>query len=251
MNNTNKNKQFHIFSAGRNIVETYKVAVKNYSIDQIIVFVEKQNYKEINNQNKSFEEINKALKNLEDTAKEIGIEFKIIKVTENDLNDVMKQVFRLREENPEANFYFNLTSGRKVLALNLFTTAIWIDGFSYYIDINKNTIEFTIPRIAPTELQNNRYLLKILEIVNNSISEQEKCVKLTEVYKELADYYKSHNNFNDNGRHKLQHGTFSKWIRKLIDNGLLTEEYIKDNHKSKCLTITKDGEFALIFFKNK
>lgn len=251
MNNTNKNKQFHIFSAGRKIVETYKVAVKNYNIDQIIVFIEKQNYKEINNQDKSFEDINNALKNLETKANEIDVGFQIIKVTENDLNDVMKQVFRLRKENPEADFYFNLTGGKKVLALNLFTTAIWIGGFSYYIDMNGNTIEFTIPRIAPTELQNNRYLLKILEIVNNSITEQEKCVKLKEVYKELADYYKSRNNFNDNGRHKLQHGTFSKWTRKLIDKGLLTEEYIKDNHKTKCLTITKDGQFALIFFKDK
>jgi hypothetical protein len=251
MNDNSKKKQFHIFSAGKNIGETYKVAVKNYSIDRIIVFVEIPNNRKNSPDTESINEILKALKDLEVQANQIGIEFLQIKVFENDINDVMEQVFKLRDEYPDASFYFNLTGGRKVLALNLFTTAIWIGGFPYYIDINGGKIEFNIPRIAPEELQNNRNLLKILGIVHDSTTNIEKYVKVSDVYDALARNYEPPNNINNNGRYKLPRGTLSKWIRKLIENGLLTEEYLGNNHKSKYLTITRDGEFALIFFSNK
>ncbi len=250
MNNINKKKQFHIFSAGKNIGETYKIAVREYNIDRIIIFMEKPNKKINIANNESFNEIINALKELELKVKEIGIEFQKIEVLENDMNDVMKHVFELRDEYPETSFYFNLTGGRKVLALNLFTAAIWIGGFPYYIDINGEIIEFNIPRIAPEELQSNRNLLKILEIVHDSTTNTEKYVKVADVYYKLDLNYEPHNNLN-NSRYKLPRGTLSKWIRKLIENGLLTEEYLGNNHKSKYLAITRDGEFALMFFRNK
>ncbi len=251
MNSINEKKQIHIFSPGKNIGETYKVAVKQYSISSIIVFTNKENNTDKNNRNERIDEINNALKNLQDRANEIGIDFQKVAVSEDNINDVMENVFKLRDEFPQAQFYFNLTGGGKVLALNLFTSAIWVGGLPYYVDKNDRIIEFSIPRISPAELQKNRNLLKILEIVNDSRERSEKYVKFTEVYDKLAVYYRSHNNIDNDGRYKLPRGTFSKWVRKLIDDGLLYEEYIKDNHKSKCLNITKDGEFALIFSRNR
>ena len=51
------------------------------------------------------------------------------------------------------------------------------------------------------------------------------------------------------GNYKLQRGTFSKWVRFLIDNKLLEEKYNEDNHKNKFLNITPDGIFAVKFFR--
>ena len=42
-------------------------------------------------------------------------------------------------------------------------------------------------------------------------------------------------------------GTFSKWVRTLIENGLLEERYYPDQYKRKLLSITHDGMFTLKF----
>jgi hypothetical protein len=45
-------------------------------------------------------------------------------------------------------------------------------------------------------------------------------------------------------------GTFSKWVRLLIERKLLQEQFVENNHKSKMLSITQDGIFAVKFFNS-
>lgn len=243
MNDKGKKEQIHIYSPGKNIGETFKAAVKKYHIDRIIVF------KEILENDKSGDDIENAIEDLRTKARNNGIEFDITKVHGNSMEEVMENIVRLRDQYPSDSFYFNLTGGRKVLALYLYTMAIWLDGFPYYVDISGDIIEFSIPRIHREILRSNPNLVKILSIIYNIQKTPEAMIKNADVYEELAKSYQPSEKSNRKGNYKLSRGTFSKWIRLLIENQLISENFMDNNHKSKFLSITRDGIFALRFFK--
>lgn len=237
-----RKKQIHIFSAGGKIVETFKCAVKEYHISRVIVFIE------IFESKVDQPEIEGAIESLGKLAKNNGIDFDIVKVPGNNLDGVMEAIVKLKSSFPEDCFYFNLTGGRKVLALYLYTIAIWLDGVPYYVDLSKNILEFKIPKIKRETLRGNPNLEKILFIVSSKQEKSKSEVRFTEVYEELAATYQPLERIVRRGNYKLSRGTFSKWVRVLIENNLLTEDFVKDNHKIKCLRVTRDGIFALKFY---
>ena len=235
--------QTHIFSAGKNISETFKAAVNRYNIDRIVVFMERME------NNKDRTEIDIAVGDLRRKTGELGIRFEVITVSGDSIDDVRDELFKLKEDFPREELFFNLTGGRKVLVLYLFTMALWLDGYPYYVDKSGKIIEFSIPRLHVEELKNNNNLTKILSIVYKNNGRHDVGVKNSDVYEELASEYKPADSTRKGGNYKLQRGTFSKWVRFLIDNKLLEEKYNEDNHKNKFLNITPDGIFAVKFFR--
>ena len=236
-------EQIHVFSSGKSMAETFKSAVNEYSIDRIVVF------DEVTEDAKSRKEIISAIDELRKLSSSIGIKFETIKIGESSMDDVRDNVIKLTKDH-KCKLFFNLTGGRKVLALNLFTMALWVNGNPYYVDKTGKIIELTIPRIHADELSGNPNLVKILSIVN---SEQEKCggpVRNSEVYRMAAAGYRPNKKLQEGGNSKLQMGTFSKWIRLLIEGKLLQEQFVENNHKSKMLSITQDGIFAVRFFNH-
>ncbi len=235
--------QTHIFSAGKKITETYKTAVNRYHIDRIIVFMERME----NNNDRT--EIDSAVGDLRKKSSELGIRFEVVTVSGDSIDDVRDELFKLKEDFPGEELFFNLTGGKKVLVLYLFTMALWLDGYPYYVDKSGKIIEFSIPRLHVEELKNNNNLTKILSIVYKNNGGNDMGVKNSDVYEELASEYKPSDSARKGGNYKLQRGTFSKWIRFLIDNKLLEEKYNENNHKNKLLNITSDGIFAVKFFR--
>lgn len=236
-------EEIHIFSSGRSMVETFKSAVNKYSIDRIVVFVE------ASDDAKSRKEIDNAVDELRKLCGEIGIKFDTVKIGENSMDDVRDSVIKLTRET-DCKLSFNLTGGRKILALYLFTMALWVNGNPYYVDISGRIVELSIPRIHADELTGNPNLVRILSIVN---SEQERYgvpVKNSDVFQIAAADYRPNRKLQEGGNSRLQRGTFSKWVRLLIGRKLLEEHYVEDNHKSKTLSITQDGIFAVKFFSN-
>ena len=112
--------------------ETFKTALKNYSISSVIVFRETSADGKSNN--KIEDEINKATSEMRGTAENLGISFEVKYVRQNDISDVRDQVLNLTKEYNNGKFFFNLTHGRKILPLFLLTMAVWLDGIPYYID---------------------------------------------------------------------------------------------------------------------
>jgi hypothetical protein len=237
-----RKSQTHIFSGGEKIVETFKSAVKEYHIDRVVVF------SEILESEGGQHNIDKAIESLGQMARVNGIDFDRIKVIGNNMEEVMDAIVRLKNLYPEDSFYFNLTGGRKVLALYLYTMAIWIDGIPYYVDISGNILEFKIPKIRRETLRANLNLVKILQIVSNKGEKSNSKAKFSEVYEEIASIYQPLERTLRKGNYKLPMGTFSKWVRVLIENNLIEEGYIEGSHKNKYLEITTDGIFALKFF---
>jgi hypothetical protein len=75
-----------------------------------------------------------------------------------------------------------------------------------------------------------------------------KPVKYSDIYDIAKMGYKPVKKLDDMSDHILRRGSFSRWVRFLIMNNLLEELYEENNKKSKQLSITKDGIFAVRFF---
>ena len=234
-------ERIHVFSSGKSMVETFKSAVNKYSIDRIVVF------DEVSDDIKGRKEIAVAIDELRRLSSEIGINFGTVSIQESNMDDVRDNVIKLTRSY-KCKLFFNLTGGRKVLALYLFTMALWVNGNPYYVDRSGNIIELSIPRVHAEELDNNQNLVKILSIVNREQEKYGKPVRNSDVFRIAAAEYRPSKRLKEGGNSRLQMGTFSKWVRLLIERNLLNEQFVENNHKSKMLTITQDGIFAVKFF---
>ena len=234
-------ERIHVFSSGKSMVETFKSAVNKYSIDRIVVF------DEVSDDIKGRKEIAVAIDELRRLSSEIGINFGTVSIQESNMDDVRDNVIKLTK-NYKCKLFFNLTGGRKILALYLFTMALWVNGDPYYVDRSGKVIELSIPRVHAEELDNNQNLAKILSIVNREQEKYGKPVRNSDVFRMAAAEYRPSKRLKEGGNSRLQMGTFSKWVRLLIERNLLNEQFVENNHKSKMLTITQDGIFAVKFF---
>jgi hypothetical protein len=247
MSNEKKKEEIHIFSAGENIINTFKVAKKKFHIDQIMVFKEQM---EGSKNNRDDEAIENAIKELRNRSKEDDIKFSEEKVKGNDMDDVMEKIVRIKKEHAGDSFYFNLTSGRKVLALYLYTMAIWLDGIPYYVDKSQDVIRFEIPKIQREVLMKNSEYVKILRIVYDATRGYDEQIKYMDVFAKLETDFNTTAKTRNGEVRKLIMGTFSKWIRELTDRELLNEKYRDKNHKVKYLEITDNGIYALKFYRD-
>ena len=234
-------ERIHVFSSGKSMVETFKSAVNKYSIDRIVVF------DEVSDDIKGRKEIAVAIDELRRLSSEIGINFGTVSIQESNMDDVRDNVIKLTK-NYKCKLFFNLTGGRKILALYLFTMALWVNGDPYYVDRSGKVIELSILRVHAEELDNNQNLAKILSIVNREQEKYGKPIRNSDVFRMAAAEYRPSKRLKEGGNSRLQMGTFSKWVRLLIERNLLNEQFVENNHKSKMLTMTQDGIFAVKFF---
>jgi len=241
--------QVHIISAGKGMNETFKTALKMYSIGSVIVFTEiSADGKE---SKKDEEDINKAVSEVRQIAENLAISFEIKHVRPNDITDVRDQVLNLNKEYNNAKFFFNLTHGRKVLPLYLLTMAVWLDGTPYYIDREQNVIEFNIPRMHAEEIASNKNFFTMLGILHENSEVGGGWVKYKDVYAEISKKYESKRGEKSGRPEKLSMGTYSKWVRRLVEVHLIEQKFVDDSHKQKQLRLTGDGTFTYMLLKNQ
>jgi hypothetical protein len=239
-------KCVHIFSPGRNIDKTFISAIKKFQIDRVFVFSDLQNKKTDDEEDSK---IKSSIEKLRKIGLSIGVPVIDIDVEEDNLIDVRDKILDLRDRYPESTFYFNITGGKKVLSLNLFTMSVWINGSAYYVEKDGTIIEFSIPRIQPESLNPESLKFKVLSIVSKATKDENGFVLYSETFDAFKKVYKPKRE-NDAGRYPVaRKGTFSKLVRALIEEGLLKEGYLKHSHKTKTLSITSDGIFTVNFVK--
>ncbi len=244
---TTSEKQFvHIFSEGKSVDKTFISAIKKFQIDRVFVFLDLHT-KKIDAKKDS--EIKSSIEKLKKIGLSVGIQVSDINVDADNLHDVRDKILDLRDRYPESEFYFNITGGKKVLPLNLFTMSVWINGSAYYVEKDGTIFEFSVPRIQPESLDPESLKFKVLSIVNKATKGENGFILYSEAFDEFKEVYKPKRQ-NDSGRYPVaRKGTFSKLVRTLIEEGLLKEEYLKPSHKTKALSITTDGIFTVNFVK--
>ena len=234
----------HIFSAGRSVDKTFISANKKFQIDRVLVFSDVHGIKTDPQEDSN---IKSSIKKLKEIGLSVGIQVSDINVDADNLHDVRDKILDIRDRYPESEFYFNITGGKKVLSLNLFTMSVWINGSAYYVERDGTIFEFSIPRIQPENLDSESLKFRVLSIVNKATKGGNGFTLYSEAFDEFKQVYKPKRQ-NDSGRYPVaRKGTFSKLVRALIDDGLLKEDYLQRSHKTKTLNITSDGIFTVLF----
>ncbi|MGP6207895.1 hypothetical protein ACNF42_07715 [Cuniculiplasma sp. SKW3] len=247
MSEMKQKEEIHIFSAGENIVKTFKYANKKFHIARIIVF--KEIGEKLDKDQKKIKAIENAIDELGKISEYNGIEFSVEKVGMNDPKDLMERIIEIRKKYQGDDLYFNLTSGRKVMSFYLYTMAIWIDGFPYYVDLSGEVIQFEIPKIQREILMKKPQYVDILRIVKDKDGGLGNGIRYKEVYETLQTAHKYDRNTKNGEKRKITPGTFSKWVSEMIEKDLLKDFYLENNHKVKYVSITNNGIYALKFFR--
>ena len=235
----------HIFSGGRSVDSTFSQAIKRYRIDHVVILKGKPGDSD---KDKSEDEaIEKSIRALRDYSDKLAVSVSTIVVNEDNVDNIRDEILELQKNHPLSQFFFNITGGKKVLSLNLFTMAVWMDATPYYVDINGNISEFSIPRIHPDNLDPEGPYFSILSLMYSLSNEGKDSVLYSDVFLKLSESYRPTVQRTKGRYPHLRRGTFSKLIRYLIERGLLEEDYVGFNHRSKELKITRDGVFTFNF----
>ena len=243
---TSEKECIHIFSAGRSVDKTFISANKKFQIDRVFVFLDVQEKK---TDSLEYSNIESSIKRLKKIGLSVGIQVSDINVEADNLDDVRDKILDIRDRYTESEFYFNITGGKKVLSLNLFTMSVWLNGSAYYVEKDGTIFEFSVPRIQPESLNSESLKFLVLSIVNKVTKGENDFILYSEAFDEFKRVYKPKRE-NDSGRYPVaRKGTFSKLVRALIDDGLVKEDYLKQSHKTKTLSITPDGIFTVNFVK--
>ncbi len=249
---TKANGQIHIISAGRNMNETFKVAMKKFAIERVIVFKEKSGSDKNKDEkdNKNIKEIEDAIQETKRLSHEMDIKFSVCEVKENDINDTRDKVFSIKNQYNDSDLYFHLTHGRKVLSLFLLTMAFWVEGYPYYIEKqSEEVIMINIPRMHIQDVSDNKDYMKILGVLHNKKAESNNPMEYKALYKEVFEVMKNEKNNVPGRPNDLKMGTFSKWLKRLEESQLIEKKFESGSEKYKIVSITPDGEFAYNFMK--
>ncbi|MCK9579175.1 MAG: hypothetical protein M0Q92_01845 [Methanoregula sp.] len=133
----------------------YKKIFPHYKVSKFILLTEAEEP----------EDVKASIEKMKLGCKESGIPVEIIENEKENIAQLMESIIGLRKNYPvdEAVFYFNVTSGRKDMAIMAFIGSLWTSGIGYYLPKEfKEPLELPAPRIPLDKLQSNKLYQKIL-----------------------------------------------------------------------------------------
>lgn len=241
----------HIVGIGANSAKSFKRTLgKGLKMDQVYVVID----------NNAEDGIKQAAQEIIATAREFGIEPHekyIKKISLDEIRDVILEIYR---ETPGSQYYFNVTTGTKVLSNGLFMMSIWLNGQAYYLNQNGSLEILKVPRIHAEELEKNVNYITILQLLEGApgkeLSTKTIMEKLVKLYKPIR---KQEIEKSKTKVITLSKGTLSKWLRDLESWDLISRDHgdkeivVKgqrtktQNRREKKVTITREGVFTLQF----
>jgi hypothetical protein len=215
----------HIFISGDGNYVTFKKTIKHYPVSKIIILKGDKNVPQ------GAKEAHKQIKN---DCQSLEIHFEELSYEDDNVEDEITTITNLKKRNPEANFYFNVTGGKKPEALMAAMASLWIGGMAYYWPkFSGLPLEFPITKVSVNDLAKNKLHLKILEylMVNDSPSQS----KIRTAIKEHPGKSK-----------ELSPQALSKSIKALEDYGLVIK---KIEGRETLVSITLSGKIAYSMVK--
>ncbi|KGK99660.1 hypothetical protein LI82_00075 [Methanococcoides methylutens] len=249
--------KIHIMTAGANVHNTFSIAIYNISpASEVYVIAEKRIFAD--SENPKTQEAREAIRNsigdLKKLATPIAKKGVYVKIIEKDTLDHIKDaVFEIYKNNPDAQYYFNVSGGTKILSIGLFMMALWLEAKPYHIDMEGEANEIPIPKVHIEDFQANPNRVTILKILAaQKPSDDEKLKKLSrkELFKELSKEYIPIREKNRTKR-ELKDGVFNSLTSNLLDWKLIGEKHVEGSKKEKEYILTSDGEFTLKFVSLK
>jgi len=219
----------HVLTSGGNVHNVYKQVFLHYNVSKFILLTESIQPAEVK----------ESIEMMKTGCREINIPIEIVTIEQNNIPELMERIQDLRKQYPieEAKLFFNVTSGKKDIAIMTFCASLWVSGVAYYLPSEiQQPLVFPAPSIPLSRLESNKLYQRIL-------TELEKKTGST-CQAELRAIIKD--NPNRNGK-VLSGQTLSQAVNVLVDAGLINSER---NGRRTELSLTLAGEVAVSFLKS-
>jgi len=222
----------HILTSGENVDKVYKQVFPHYKVSKFILLTE----------NEQPEKVKTSIEKMQAGCNEINVPLEIITLEKNNIPKLMEAIIGLRKQYPveKAQLFFNVTSGRKDIAIMTFIASLWVSGIGYYLPSETNVFHEPLvlpaPRIPLSRLESNKLYQRILV----ELDKKSGCAYqagLRTIIKE---------NPNRNGK-ALSGQTISQAVDVLVDAGLIQSD--RKGRRTE-LTLTLAGQVALSVLKS-
>lgn len=213
----------HILTAGENLHHIYKKLYRQeWGLDRVIIL----------NEEGEPEKVTKSINQVQHECTSDGIPVDILSFEKGNHANLMEKVIGIRKRYPasEAKLFFNITSGRKDIAIMTFIGSLWTNGIGYYIP--EDTIIPLIlpaPRLPLERLQNNEFYQRILQEL-----EKENGINQSNLRNRIK--------VNPNNHKDLSAQTLSLAIEVLEEAGLIQKQ--RYNRETR-LSLTLAGKVAI------
>jgi len=252
-----KREKIHIMSAGANVHNTFPIAIYNIApASEVYVIAEKRVYEDSDNPKiqEAREAIRRSIEKLKDLGNPIAKKGVHEVIIEADTLDYIKDaIFEIYRNNPDAQYYFNVSGGTKMLSIGLFMMALWFEATPYHVDMENMAKTISVPKVHIEDFQTNPNRISILKILDEqepsgdenikTLSRKRLFEKLSKEYIPVRDKKRADRNLKD--------GVFNSLTRDLLNWNLIDERHLEGSKKEKEYILTSDGEFTLKFVSLK
>lgn len=222
----------HILTTGKNVHNVYQQVFPHFKVSKFILLTESDEP----------DDVKISIEKMQTGCKEINVPLEIITIEKNNIPQLMEAIIDIRKKYPveEAQLFFNVTSGRKDIAIMTFIASLWVSGIGYYLPSETNVFHEPLvlpaPRIPLSRLESNKLYQRILvELKKHSGSScQADLVKIID------------KNPNRNGK-TLSGQTLSQAVDVLVNAGLVHSE--RKGRRTE-LALTLAGQVALSVLKS-
>ena len=215
----------HVLTPGVNVFNVYLKISKCYSISEIVLLKEED----------TISDIEESIAETERDCAKRDLPCTIVTFRKNDYENLLEKILDIRRQYQKGEkpfkFYFNVTAGRKDLAIMAFMGSLWVDGIGYYLTREMDEpIEFPVPRVSLAQLEHNQLHRRILELLSEKSSG---AYSQSDLRRKIG--------VNPNNHKDLSAQTLSSSIHALEEYGLLKK---KPEGRETRVQITLSGRLA-------
>ena len=160
-------------------------------------------------------------------------------------------ILEFAAQHPGARYSFVLSGGTAPLALGIFRMAMWLDGDVYFASKKAVLQKLTVPAMPARAIAANPNYEAILTLLHKKpvVPGTVTGVPRDELFRLMDGAYVPVRSREGRGsRPQMTQGNFSQIMTTLAGWGLVAEQEVPGNSRSKVYAITTDGEIALSLF---
>lgn len=238
-------EHIHVMSAGQGLKSTFPLALRHYRMDRVLIVTDvPMNETADEKKNK----VVMAVREITTTTEKVGLPTEILEVSSALPRDVLAKFVEFYARFPKASYYFNVTGGRKPLALSLMLASIWVGGECYYVpEVQGDEIvgiqELNVPRMHLDEVRKNPNYESFLILLDRRGP-----MELKSAYCALQEGYIPQRRKDGSRQLNFSRPTMSKWLRQLEAWGLIVLTS-SSSLREKNVALTEEGTFTARFLK--
>lgn len=241
MNNSARPKIIHVMSAGAGLTGTFPVALKRFQMDEVLIMTD---VKGGGGKEDKSRKVGEAVDEIVRMAQSVHLKMSVVEVDNLSIGEIMTKFITTYAKNPSADYYFNVTGGKKPLALGLFMASVWVGGKCYYIEEGNELSdiqELQVPRMHLNDVRNNPNYENMLVMLD---ADGKTDLKL--LYEKMQQEYVPMRSIGGNKKRNFSRPTMTKWIKQLAEWDLIDVREGR-NQREKEIILTDSGRFTAKF----